>query len=119
MTVKDIISQIEMIYGDKPHRYLMRLINDCLLDMSSEIQQFSKTAKKTLTQYQRWYPVKDFADVNGQGATDIIDIYRVEILDSDSRYNIIPKLVDSHKLLKDDTDDSTLNHSNTTGDVTS
>jgi hypothetical protein len=119
MTVKEIVSQIEMIYGDKSHRYIFRLINDAILDMSSEVQQFSKTGKKTLTQYQRWYPLKDFADVNGNAATDIIDVYRVEILDTDSRYNIIPKLVDSDKLLKEDTDDSTFNHSNTTGDVTS
>ena len=119
MTVKDIISQVEMLYGKKPHSYMFRLINDCLVDMSSEVQSYQKTAKETLTQYQRWYPLKDFADVNGSAATDIIDLYRVEILDNDSRYNIIPKLVDPHRILKEDTDDSTLNHSNTTGDVTS
>ena len=119
MTVKDIVSQIEMLYGKKSHTYLFRLINDCLLDMSSEIQSYQKTAKETLTQYQRWYPLKDFADVNGSATTDIIDVYRVEILDSDSRYNLIPKISDSHKLLKNDTDDESLSHLNTTGDITS
>ena len=119
MTVKEIVSQIELLYGRKPEKYLLRLINDCLLDMSSEIQSYQKTAKETLTQYQRWYPLKDFSDVNGNATTDIIDIFRVEILDSDSRYNLIPKISDSHKLLKADTDDDTLSHSNTTGDVTS
>ena len=119
MTVKEIVSQIELLYGRKPEKYLLRLINDCLLDMSSEVQSYQKTAKETLTQYQRWYPLKDFSDVNGNATTDIIDIFRVEILDSDSRYNLIPKISDSHKLLKADTDDDTLSHSNTTGDVTS
>jgi len=119
MTVKDIVSQVEMLYGNKSHTYLFRLINDCLLDMSSEVQSYQKTAKETLTQYQRWYPLKDFADVNGSATTDIIDIFRVEILDSDSRYNLIPKISDPHKLLKEDTDDSSHSHSNTTGDVTS
>ena len=119
MTVKEIISQVEMLYGEKPQKYLIRLVNDCLLDMASEVQQFSKTAKETLTQYKRWYPLKDFSDVNGNATTDIIDIYRVEILDSDSRYNLIPKISDQHKLLKDDTDDAALSHSNTTGDITS
>ena len=38
--------------------------------------------------------------------TNVIDIYRVEILDTDDRYNLIPKMTDSHRLLKDDTDDS-------------
>jgi hypothetical protein len=119
MTVKDIISQVEMLYGTKPHSYIFRIINDCLVDMASEVQQFSKTGKETLTQYKRWYPVKDFSDVNGNATTDIIDIYRVEILDGDSRYNLIPKISDQHKLLKEDTDDSSLSHSNTTGDITS
>jgi len=119
MTVKEIVSQVELLYGRKPEKYLLRLINDCLLDMASEVQQFSKTAKETLNQYQRWYPIKDFADVNGNATTDIIDIYRVEVLDSDSRYNLIPKISDQHKLLKEDTDDSTFSHSNTTGDITS
>ena len=119
MTVKEIVSQVELIYGNKPEKYLLRLINDCLLDMASEVQSYQKTAKETLTQYQRWYPLKDFADVNGSATTDIIDIFRVEILDSDSRYNLIPKISDSHKLLKEDTDDAAHSHSNTTGDVTS
>ena len=48
MTVKDIVSQVEMLYGIKPHNYIFRLINDCLLDMSSEVQQFSKTAKERI-----------------------------------------------------------------------
>ena len=113
MTVKEIVSQIELLYGRKPEKYLLRLINDCLLDMSSEVQSYQKTAKETLTQYQRWYPFKDFDDINSNKATDIIDIFRVEILDSDSRYNLIPKISDPHKLLKEDTDDSG------TGDVTS
>ena len=56
MTVKDIVSQVEMLYGKKSHVYLFRLINDCLLDMSSEVQSYQKTAKETLTQYKRWYP---------------------------------------------------------------
>ena len=119
MTVKDIVTQLNLLYGKKPHAYIFRLINDCLLDMSSEIQNLQKTAKKTLTQYKRWYPLKDFSDVNGNAATDVIDIFRVEILDSDSRYNLIPKISDSHKLLKNDTDDESLSHLNTTGDITS
>ena len=124
MTVKDIVSQVEMLYGKKPHAYLFRIINDCLLDMASEIQQFSKTARHDLTQYRRWYNMIDFVDVNNVASTDVIDIYRVEVLDSDSRYNLIPKISDQHKLLKDDTDDASFSHNSTAtnsnaGDVTS
>ena len=124
MTVKDIVTQIEMLYGKKPHTYIFRLINDCLLDIASEVQHLSKTGRHDLTQYRRWYVAKDFVDVNNNASTDVVDIYRVEILDSDSRYNLIPKITDQHKLLKDDTDDASLSHDSTatnsnTGDVTS
>ena len=34
----------------------------------------------------------------------MIDITKVEILDTNNRYVMIPKLADPHKLLRDDTD---------------
>ena len=34
----------------------------------------------------------------------MIDITKVEILDTNSRYVMIPKLTDPHKLLREDTD---------------
>ena len=34
----------------------------------------------------------------------VIDITKVEILDTNSRYVMIPKLADPHKLLREDTD---------------
>ena len=47
-----------------------------------------------LKKHQRWYKLDD----------DVIDIKRVEILDSNDRYVMIPKLADSHKLLREDTE---------------
>ena len=38
---------------------------------------------------------------------DVIDIKRVEVLDTNDRYVMIPKLADSHRLLREDTDDNT------------
>ena len=96
MKVKGIITQLENLYGRQPQEYLLRLINDALLDMSGKIQHHTKSTKKTLESYQRWYPLGD----------EILDITRVEIKDTNDRYVMIPKLTDPHKLLKDDTDDS-------------
>ena len=105
MTVKNIIEQIEALYGRQAHEYIKQLINDALLDISAKKQHYTVSAKTDLTSGQRWYDLP----------TRTIDIIRVEVLDSSSstaRYNLIPKLTDSHKLLKSDTDDSS------TGDLT-
>ena len=98
MTVKDIISQVEMLYGKKSHVYLFRLINDALLDVASKKQHYVVSAKTNLTSGTRWYDLP----------SRTMDIIRVEVLDTSTtaRYHLIPKLVDYHKLLKADTDDS-------------
>ena len=96
LTAKDIKSQIENLFGRQPEKYVMRLINDALLDISSKKQHYTKTAKRDLISHDRWYSLLD----------EMIDIERVEILDTNSRYVLIPKLTDPHKLLRADTDES-------------
>ena len=99
MTVKNIIEQVESLYGRKGHEYIKQLINDALLDIAAKKQHYTVSAKTDLTSGQRWYDLP----------ARTIDVIKVEILDSSSstaRYNLIPKLSDPHKLLKSDTDDS-------------
>ena len=96
LTAKDIKSQIENLFGRQPEKYVMRLINDALLDISSKKQHYTKTAKRDLISHDRWYSLLD----------EMIDIERVEVLDTNSRYVLIPKLTDPHKLLRGDTDES-------------
>jgi len=95
LTVKNIIEQVEHSFGRQSEAYLMRLINDALLDISSKKQHYTKSAKRDLVGYDRWYSLLD----------EMIDIERIEILDTNSRYVMIPKLSDSHKLLREDTDE--------------
>ena len=92
MKVKDIISQLEKNMGRQPEGYIMRLINDGLLDIAAERQHKIDDMKMDLVENKRWYEIDD----------KIIDITRVEILDSNSRYAMIPKLADAHNLLKED-----------------
>jgi len=70
----------------------MRLLNDGLLDIAAERQHKVDDVKTDLVEDQRWYELDD----------KIIDIIRVEIKDTNSRYVMIPKLADAHKLLKED-----------------
>ena len=96
MDVKNLIQQVEYLMGRQPEKYMMQLINDALMDMSAKIQHYSTQKKQNLNEKQRWYPLDD----------SVIDVFRVEILDTNDRYVMIPKLADPHKLLKDDTDDT-------------
>ena len=92
MKVKDVISQLEMTMGRQPEGYIMRLLNDGLLDIAAERQHKVDDVKTDLVEDQRWYELDD----------KMIDIIRVEIKDTNDRYVMIPKLADAHKLLKED-----------------
>jgi len=55
MDVKDIISQVEGIFGRKPNKYLMQVINDGLMDIASKRLTNEDTAVTDLIQDQRYY----------------------------------------------------------------
>ena len=67
-----------------------------MLDIASKKQHYTTQERFNLTSGKRWYDLP----------SNCIDIIRVEILDTNSRYNMIPKLADAHKLLKSDADDA-------------
>ena len=94
MTADDVIQQVEAVFGRQPQGYMIRLINDALIDMSSKKQEYTASSTTDLEQYKRWYSLSD----------QVIDIVKVEIKDKNDRYVKIPKLVDPHNLLREDTD---------------
>ena len=97
MTVQNIIDDIDESVGAKSESYMLRLINDALLDISEKKQHYTKEVTTDLKKKQRWYTLSD----------DMIDIIRVEVLDTNDRYVMIPKLTDPHKILRADTDTNT------------
>ena len=106
LTVADIITQAEESVGAKPDSYMLRLINDALLDISEKKQHYTKEVTTDLKKKQRWYTLSD----------DMIDILRVEVLDSNDRYVMIPKLTDPHKILRGDSDSNSATWTNSSGD---
>ena len=96
MTPQDIIQQLELTFGRLPQAYMIRLMNDGLIEMSSKKQDYTVSSTTALEQYKRWYELDD----------QVIDIIKVEILSSNDRYVKIPKLADPHNLLREDTDSS-------------
>ena len=96
MTVKNIIDQIEKLFGRQSEQYMYQLINDALDDISTSKKNYSVSSTCNLEGKKRWYELAD----------KVIDIKRVEILDSNDRYVMIPKLTDSHLILREDTESS-------------
>ena len=94
MTVKNIIEQIEQLFGRQPEKLMLQLINDALIDISGEVKHYTRTSKTDLVSYQRWYELD----------SKMIDIIKVEVLDTNNRYVMIPKLTDPHRILRADTD---------------
>ena len=94
MKVKELIQQVEHLMGRQPEGYMIRLMNDGLLDIGAMKKEYTVSAVANLEQNKRWYALDD----------QVIDITKVEVLDTNSRYVMIPKLADSHRLLREDTD---------------
>ena len=95
MTAKNIIEQIERLFGKQPEQYMFQLINDALDDIAAQKQHRTVSKVTDLKKHDRWYTLSD----------DVIDIKRVEIKDTNNRYVMIPKLADPHKILRGDTYD--------------
>ncbi len=94
MTGKNVIEQIEKLFGRQSEQYMYQLINDGLDDIASNRKNYTLSSTTNLEQYKRWYELED----------RLISIKRVEILDTNDRYVMIPKLADSHKILREDTE---------------
>ena len=96
MTVKSIISQIEKMFGRQSEAYMYQVINDGLLDIANKKQNYIVSKTTDLEKKKRWYKLD----------SDVLSIERVEVLDTNNRYILVPKLSDPHKILRADTDAS-------------
>ena len=96
MTVKNMLSQLEKTFGRNSETYLIQVINDGLIDIANKKQGYTVSATTDLEKKKRWYTLPP----------TVLSIERVEILDANDRYIMIPKLSDPHKILRADTDSS-------------
>ena len=96
MTVKRMASQLEQLFGRQSEQYIIQILNDGLMDIANKKQGYTVSALTDLEENKRWYELP----------ASVLGIERVEILDTNSRYIMIPKLTDPHKLLRADTDAS-------------
>ena len=94
MTAKNIIEQIEKMFGRQQEQYMFQLINDALDEISTKKMNNTESKTTNLIGHDRWYTLSD----------DVVQIDRVEIKDTNNRYVMIPKLSDPHKILRGDSD---------------
>ena len=83
MKIKDLVGQIEHTHGRKSHKYLMGLINDGLDEIAQTARANTTSAGTQLETNQRWYALDESA---------MIDVFRVEVLDSEGDLRTIPRL---------------------------
>ena len=55
MTAKNIIEQIEKLFGRQSEQYMFQLINDALDDISTSKGNYTVSSTTNLEQYKRWY----------------------------------------------------------------
>ena len=96
MTVKNLVSQLEKLFGRSSQSYIMQIINDGLMDIANKKGGYTVSATSDLEKKKRWYTLPP----------TVLSIERVEILDTNDRFIMIPKLSDPHKILRADTDAS-------------
>ena len=94
MTPNEVIQQAELLFGRMPEGYMIQILNDGLIEIAGKKQEYTVSANTDLEDKKRWYTLDD----------QVIDIMKVEILDTNSRYVKIPKLSDPQNLLREDTD---------------
>ena len=59
MTVKNVIEQIEALYGRQSEQYMYQLINDALDDIASNKRNYTTSKTTNLIGYDRWYTLHD------------------------------------------------------------
>jgi|TARA_Y100000310_G_scaffold328429_1_gene396543 hypothetical protein len=82
MKVKDIVGQIEHVYGRKSHKYIISLMNDGLDEIAQSARANTKVGSTGLVTGQRWYALE---------AKSMIDVYNVEVLDDSGNWRSIPR----------------------------
>ena len=96
MTVKNVFSQLEKLFGRNSEAYLIQIMNDGLMDIANKKGGYTVSATTDLEKNKRWYELPE----------KVLSIERVEILDTNDRYILVPKLADPQKILRADTDTS-------------
>ena len=115
LTVKQILSRVRQVFPDAPETYVMSLINDGLVELSSYDTK-TAYAKITTAANQMLYDLSDSASSSSGSSykLEISKVNKVYLMDNEGDYIQIPRLTNDNLLLTDVTSESALNTPDTT-----
>lgn len=105
LTVKQIISRIRENFPGAPEQYIMTLINDALVQVGMYSTK-SLQARISTVSGQMWYDIGDGANDSSGNKLEANKIHRVDLLDNESDYIRIPRIVDENILVMDSFQDT-------------
>ena len=91
---KEIYSRVKQAVPDVSENYVLSLINEALIDLG-QYNLKTEYGKTNMVNGQMWYGLDDDRDIT------INKIFRVSILNSDSEYVVIPRLVNQEVKVTD------------------
>ena len=94
INIKEIISRVKQAVPDASENYIINLINQGLVEMGKYSTK-TEYGKTNLVNGQLWYGLDDDRDIT------INKVFRVSILNSDSEYIQVPRLVNQEVKITD------------------
>lgn len=91
---KEIHSRVQQAVPDVSENYVLNLINEALIDLG-QYNLKTEYAKTNLVDGQMWYGLDDDRDIT------VNKVFRCSILNSDSEYIKIPRLVNQEVKVTD------------------
>ena len=91
---KEIHSRVQQAVPDVSENYVLNLINEALIDLG-QYNLKTEYAKTDLSNNQMWYGLDDDRDIT------VNKVFRCSILNSDSEYIKIPRLVNQEVKVTD------------------
>ena len=91
---KEIYSRVKQAVPDVSENYVLSLINEALIDLG-QYNLKTEYGKTNMVNGQMWYGLDDDRDIT------IYKVFRCSILNSDSEYVVIPRLVNQEVKVTD------------------
>jgi|TARA_R100001530_G_C4296951_1_gene149488 Flp pilus assembly secretin CpaC len=95
LTVKQIISRVRQVFPNAQENYIMNLVNEAIVELGKYNTKI-EYAKASTVADQMWYTLSD-----DNAGVEINKVFRVDFMDDDGDYIMIPRLLNAQVLKMD------------------
>jgi len=95
LTVKQIISRVRQVFPNAQENYIMNLVNEAIVELGKYNTKI-EYAKASTVADQMWYTLSD-----DKAGVEINKVFRVDFMDDDGDYIMIPRLLNAQVLKMD------------------